>query len=357
MTTPYRHLSSAERAMLQTMLAQGHRASQIARALGRHRSTISRELSRNGARRDPDTGARTAYDGIGAHQRARRLAEAPGVKKLEAGSILLDRVRQRLRESLSPEQVAGRLAAEHPDDPAKRVCHETIYTAIYAMPKGDLKTEVVACLRQRTGKRRPRSRGKDRARIADMTSIHLRPPEVADRVVPGHWEGDLIKGARNASAVGTLVERTTRLVKLVKMPGLSATSALAAFTRAFASIDGAMARTLTYDQGIEMARHRDFTAATGITVYFADPHSPWQRGTNENTNGLIRQYLPKGMDLASVTQAELDAIAHALNTRPRKVHKFRTPLEVWHGTGPGYDPSTDEKPLGVQTSDAARARD
>jgi transposase, IS30 family len=331
MANHYQQLTSAERATIMAMLAEGVAQSQIARDLGRSRSTISRELARNGSAADLETGARKLYDAMAAQVRRAEQLAAPRARKLEEGSVLLDVIRQKIKAGLSPEQIAGVLKVQHPDDPSRRVCHETIYTAVYVMPRGDLRTEVVACLRQARGKRRPRSRGEKRARIPDMTSINLRPPEVEDRVAPGHWEGDLIKGKANRSAVGTLVERSSRLVKIVKMPGLCSTSTLRAFTEAFASTDGAMAKTLTYDQGIEMARHRDLTAATGIKVYFADPHSPWQRGSNENTNGLIRQYLPKGMDLSKVTQDELDFIAAKLNNRPRKMHKFKSPLEVFEG--------------------------
>jgi transposase, IS30 family len=329
MANQYGHLSLGERITLQAMLADGRRESEIARALGRHRSTISNELERNGSRLDRDTGWRQSYDAIAAHQRyADRLA-APRAKKLAEGTPLLGYVCEKLRQSWSPEQIAGRLRIDNPDDRGARVCHETIYTAIYVMPRGNLKLELVAALRQHTGKRRPRSRGQDRGRIADMTSIHVRPPEIEDRAVPGHWEGDLIKGARNASAIGTLVERTSRLVKLVRMPNLTAAGALEAFTNAFASVDASMAKTLAYDQGIEMARHKDLTEATGLKVYFADPHSPWQRGSNENMNGLVRDFYPKGMDFSNVTQDELDHVAHLINTRPRKMHKFETPLTVY----------------------------
>lgn len=329
MTIRYEQLSSAERATIMTMLAGGAKQSEIARHLGRRRSTISRELERNGSCADLETGARQPYDAMAAQARRDEQLAAPRKKKLAEGSVLLDIIRKQIREGLSPEQIAGVLKSENPDDRAGRVCHETIYTAIYVMAKGDLRSELVACLRQQSGKRRPRSKGKDRARIPGMTSIHLRPPEVEDRVVPGHWEGDLIKGKANKSAVGTLVERTSRLVKLVKMPGLCSRSALEAFTAAFAGTDGGMARTLTYDRGIEMARHAELTAATGVKVYFADPYSPWQRGSNENINGLVRDYLPKGMDLSTVTQEELDWIAAKLNRRPRKMHNFRAPIDIF----------------------------
>lgn len=329
MTNHYQHLSSGDRATIMLRLAEGVSDSAIARELGRDRSTISRELERNGARLDRDTGRRKPYDAIDAHERATELAKAPGTRKLEAGTVLMEMIRRDIREGWSPQQIAGNLKAAHPDDPSKTACHETIYTAIYCMPRGDLKIELVACLRQSNAKRRPRSRGDNRGKIPDMTSIHVRPPEVEDRVVPGHWEGDLIKGAKNRSSVGTLVERTSRLVMLVRMDNATADGTLAAFTTAFSGVHGSLAKTLTYDQGREMMRHKDLAIATGLKVYFCDPHSPWQRGSNENTNGLIREYLPKGMDLSKITQAELDVIAAKLNNRPRKMHKFRSPLEVY----------------------------
>jgi transposase, IS30 family len=198
------------------------------------------------------------------------------------------------------------------------------------MPRGELRRDLIDCLRFGHAKRRPRARGKDRrGAIPDMTSLHVRPPEVADRLVPGHWEGDLIKGSFNRSSVGTLVERTSRLVLLARMEDATAEGALAGFTAALNRAHEPMRKTMTYDQGKEMARHKDLTAATGVAVYFADPHSPWQRGSNENTNGLLRQYLPKGTDLSDHSQRDLDIIAHRLNTRPRKMHGFRTPLEIY----------------------------
>lgn len=325
----YHQLTSAERATIMTRLAEDVTEADIARELGRDRSTISRELERNGARLDRDTGRRKPYDAVEAHEEAQARAQAPGTRKLAAGTALMERVRRDIREGWSPQQIAGKLKEASPDDPSKRACHETIYTAIYCMPKGDLKTELVAYLRQCRAKRRPRSRGENRGRIPDMISIHVRPPEIEDRVVPGHWEGDLIKGAGNRSSVGTLVERTSRLVMLVCMDNATADGTLVAFTKAFARVDGSLAKTLTYDQGREMMRHKDLAIATNLKIFFCDPHSPWQRGSNENTNGLIREYLPKGMDLSKVTQDELDVIAAKLNNRPRKMHKFKSPLEVF----------------------------
>jgi IS30 family transposase len=213
------------------------------------------------------------------------------------------------------------------------VSHETIYNCIYAQPVGELRKDLIACLRHANNKRTPRSKGQDRrGQIPDMLSIHVRPPEIEDRQFPGHWEGDLIKGEANASAVGTLVERTSRLLMLVKLPNpkpASAANVLQAFTDKLVSIAQPMRQTLTYDQGKEMALHKQLTQNTGMAVFFCDPHSPWQRGSNENMNGLVRQYLPKGTDLSSDTQRELNAIAYRLNTRPRKCLNLATPLEVF----------------------------
>lgn len=208
--------------------------------------------------------------------------------------------------------------------------HETIYTAIYATPRGALRKELVGLLRQGRGARRPRSRGMSRRGVLpDIVSIHVRPPEVEDRVMPGHWEGDFIKGARNQSSVGVLVERHSRLVLLAKMEKATAEAALHGFTEKLNSIARPMRQTLTYDQGKEMARHEELSANTGVRAYFCDPHSPWQRGSCENTNGLLRQYLPKGADLSVYSQEQLDAIADRLNTRPRKTLDWRTPLQVF----------------------------
>ena len=214
----------------------------------------------------------------------------------------------------SPQQISGTLKRIWPRDPSMHVSHETIYNAIYARPRGELRRELVACLRQAHSTRKPRTRGQDRrGQLADMLSIHVRPPEVEDRVMPGHWEGDFIKGAANRSAVGVLVERTSRLVLLAKMEDASAASALVGFTAKLNSIAAPLRQSLTYDQGKD----------------FCDLHSPWQRGTCENTNGLLRQYQPKGTDLSVYTQDELDAIADSLNNRPRATHAFHSPLEVF----------------------------
>ena len=208
--------------------------------------------------------------------------------------------------------------------------HETIYNAIYLHPRGELKRELIACLRHHNQTRKPRSRGTDRrGQIADMQSIHIRPAEIEDRLIPGHWEGDLIKGAGNRSSVGTLVERTTSFVVLAKMDNATTKTVVESFAAVLNREPAALRKTMTYDQGREMHGHAILTERTGVQIYFADPHSPWQRGSNENTNGLLRQYMPKGSDLSIYSQDELDAIALSLNTRPRARLGFQTPLTVY----------------------------
>lgn len=333
----YSQLSIEERTMIQTQLGLGIKPSAIAVELNRSASTISRELSRNGwARpktcRGPGRPALAGgYRAEHAQKRAHAYTATPRVeRRLRPGTALWAHVMWYLQVGYSPEQIAGTLALVHSDIPSLQVSHETIYTAIYAMPRGELRTEVIGWLRFGHAKRRPRTRGEDRrGRIPDMVSIHDRPPEVEERLVPGHWEGDLIKGAYNRSAVGTLVERTTLFTVLSKMADASAEAALSGFSHVLNRIDAQNRLSLTYDQGREMAAHQQLTELTGVKVYFADPHSPWQRGINENTNGLLRQYLPKGSDLSVFTQEELDAIAWQLNTRPRKSLGFKCPAELF----------------------------
>ncbi len=316
----YTQLSLAERVELRIGLARGDSLRHIARCLGRDASTLSRERKRGrvGAlAHDPDAAVAHALRG---RQRAGR--------KLQPGTPLWDGMMERLRCGWSPEQIAGGLKHDHPDEPDRRVSHETIYRALYALPKGELKKELLALLRQAGRARRPRSGGKKRSEVLkDITPISARPAEVETRMIPGHWEADLIKGKGNKSAVATLVERTTRFTILAWMPDASAASALAAFTQALQDLPSMMRKTLTYDRGSEMARHAELAERLQIKIYFAEPYSPWQRGTNENTNGLIRQYLPKGIDLSPANQSYLNDIAMSLNTRPRKTHGFRTPIE------------------------------
>ncbi len=333
----YTQLSLQERTMIHTQLEMGLTPAAIARGLNRSASTLSRELRRNGwtrptphrsPGRPPIAGG---YRAAAAQTRAHACTVTPRVvRRLRPGTALWDQVTRYLKVGYSPEQIAGTLAVVHPDTPSLQVSHETIYTAIYAMPRGALRTDVIGWLRCGHAKRRPHARGEDRrGRIPHMVSIHARPPEVEERLIPGHWEGDLIKGAQNRSAVGTLVERTTLFTVLSRMDNASAEAALRGFSHVLNRIEVQRRLSLTYDQGREMAAHQRLTDATGVTVYFADPHSPWQRGINENTNGLLRQYLPKGRDLSGFTQEELDAIAWKLNTRPRKSLGFKCPAELF----------------------------
>ncbi len=324
--THYQQMDYQERETISLGIETGLSIRAIARMLNRAPSSISREIRRN-APGDP-------YSCRMAQQRCvRRRRFAHPAPKLVAGNALFDEITALLQLHWSPQQIAAHLAKLHPGEPAKRASHETIYNVIYAQPRGELRKELIACLRMARAKRWPRSKGEDRrGQIADALSIHVRPPEVEDRQFPGHWEGDLIKGALNASAVGTLVERSTRLLMLVKLPHpqpASAVHVLQAFTDKLISIARPMRKTLTYDRGKEMSLHRELALATGMAVYFCDPHSPWQRGSNENTNGLVRQYLPKGTDLSGYTQEQLDAIADEMNNRPRKTLDWATPLEVY----------------------------
>lgn len=333
----YVQLSAEERGVLMAMKLEHASARAVARVLGRAPSTITRELRRNGyapACNQGGMGRPRIAGGYEAHRagvrsrRVRRQARHP--RKLALGSALWSQVRLLLEQGWSPMQVAATLKRQSPGQPALHASHETIYTAIYAVPRGALRKELVAFLRQGHGARKPRTRGTDRrGMLSDIVSIHVRPPEIEDRVMPGHWEGDFIKGARNQSSVGVLVERTTRLVVLAKMVDATAASALLGFTAKLNAIAEPMRRSLTYDRGKEMAQHVQLSANTGVHVYFCDPHSPWQRGTCENTNGLLRQYLPKGADLSIYSQDQLDAIADRLNTRPRKTLDWRTPLQAY----------------------------
>lgn len=331
MTKTYSHITSAERLVIESMLIQGHENLEIAQRIGVDGGSISRERSRNtvcGQRYDA-----AVADGLCV---ARRRKACAGKLKLGADfSTPLGRtVVEGLRCRWSPQQIAGRLRrmpkVEQAADELPSVSHETIYCALYAMPKGELRKELIGLLRKSHKTRMPRARGQARfTGIRDMTPIHERPVEVEDRVVPGHWEGDLIKGARNASGVGTLAERTSRFLILAKLEDCSAASVLESFTRRLKTVPAELRKTLTYDQGTEMASHSLLSQQVQIAVYFCDPHSPWQRGTNENTNGLIREYLPKHTDLSQISHQELTAIETSLNNRPRRILGYRTPTEVY----------------------------
>jgi IS30 family transposase len=320
----YSRLTATERATIMLMRREGRGVSEIAGVLGRCKSTVSRELRRQTYYGTlPYEATRASAQAFASSRRCRNR------RKLSPESDLFAEVAWLLRFGWSPRQIAGRLRRMHPDDSSLRVCHETIYRALYVLPRGELRRELLACLRQGHQNRWPRSRGiKRRERLPEELRIAARPEEAGKRLVPGHWEGDLIKGASNRSAVATLVERTSRFVLIGRMEGLDALSAQQCFERLFNDVPKNLRKTLTYDRGTEMASHRTLTARTGVKVFFADPYAPWQRGSNENANGLIRQYLPKGTDLAIHSQAGLDRIADLLNNRPRQVLDFKTPLEV-----------------------------
>lgn len=313
------HLTVLEREQILVGLARGDTLTAIARDLGRAVSTISREVRRGGGR--------ARYSAWRAHERAREQSRRPKAFKLGQGPLLED-VTARLKDLWSPQEIAARLRLEHPDRPEMHVSHETIYQALFVQGRGQLRRELTRCLRSGRTARKSRTGTDGRGRLPGMVMISERPAEVADRAVPGHWEGDLILGENSRSAVGTLVERTTRLTLLLHLPdGKSAEQVEAAMRKAIAAVPASLARTITWDQGAEMAKHIEFTTTTGIPIYFCDPHSPWQRGSNENTNGLLRQYLPKSTDLSVVTLDELIAIQDSLNGRPRKTLGYLTPSE------------------------------
>jgi len=323
---PSVRLSFTDRCRIEAMVEAGLSQAEIARRLGRHRSTISRELSRNATVRRGGS-----YKAPNAQSKADARARRPKPAKLATRLRLRREVQDRLVINHSPEQIARRLREDFPDDPEMWVSHETIYQSLYVQGRGALKRELVKHLRTGRTLRKPhRQAGQRRERFAGMVMISERPAEVEDRAVPGHWEGDLILGSTaSGSAVGTLVERTTRFVMLLHLPGgHTADIVQEAMVAKVATLPEQLRRSLTWDQGVEMANHVQITEATGLDIYFCDPHSPWQRGTNENTNGLLRQYLPKGKDLSFYGPGMLDQIAAELNGRPRKTLNWRTPAEA-----------------------------
>jgi transposase, IS30 family len=320
-----RYLDREERYELARLRGAGLPVRQIAVLLGRAPSTISRELARN---RDPRTGQ---YQPERAHRLAWERQRRPKSSKLARDPVLRGRVQQMLDRRYSPQQVSGRLKVLYPDDPAMRVSHESIYQSIYVYPRGELRRELKACLRTGREIRRRRGRREIRTRIVGVVPIGQRPPEAEGRLVPGHHEGDLIMGSKASnSAVGTIVERTTGYLTLLPLPGGHAAAAVAdAIIEQMSALPSWFAKTLTWDRGAELAQHQRITATAGIAVYFADPHAPWQRGSNENINGLLREYLPKGTDLSAWTPAQLAAIAGELNDRPRKRLGYHTPREAF----------------------------
>ena len=373
--TSGRHLSFREREDIAIELAKGCGIRAIARKLGRSPSTISREVRRNAATR----GGNLDYRASAAQWHADREARRPRPGKLVANPALREYVEMRLAGKISnaggvafdgpkvvwkkrravhrqsrrwstawsPEQIAHRLRIEYPEDPTMRISHEAIYQSLYIQGRGALRRELTACLRSGRALRVPRerTRGRNKSFIGDALMISDRPAEVADRAVPGHWEGDLILGL-GSSAIGTLVERSTRFTMLLYLPrmdgyprgqsikngpplaGHGAEAVRNAIARSMGKLPEQLRQSLTWDQGAEMAQHANLRIDTGLEIYFCDPKSPWQRGSNENTNGLLRQYFPKGTDLSRHTDRELDAVAHAMNARPRKTLGWKTPAEV-----------------------------
>jgi IS30 family transposase len=373
-----RYLSFAEREEIALLRAQGAGVRQIARAIGRDPSTISRELRRNAATR----GGKAEYRASVAQWKAELTAKRPKKAKMAANPALRTYVQERLSGQItrpngsavagprpprwtgnnkphrkdrawvrawSPEQIAQRIKLDFPDDVSMRISHEAIYQSLYIEGRGALKRELVWCLRTGRALRAPRERARRKtwAHVTPETLISERPPEVEDRAVPGHWEGDLLIGLER-SAVGTVVERTTRYTVLVHLPreegyrhkhtvhngpalaGYGALTMKNALANSMAALPEQLVRSLTWDRGKEMSAHAQFKVETGIPVFFADPQSPWQRGTNENTNGLLRQYFPKGTDLSRWSAEEIEAVAHALNTRPRKTLGWKTPAEAFN---------------------------
>lgn len=315
----YKRLNSSNRELIMIMLSHGTTFTEIARALGRSVSTISREVHN----RKTSAGAYSALD---AQRRADQAAKCHHIQRKLNEPRLWNFVEKKLKLHWSPEQIARELRTTYPEDSLMHVSHETIYAYLYVQGRGHFKKELTRYLRQHRPTRRPRGGQREyRGKILDMVSIHQRPAEVADRTVPGHWEGDLIMGARNQSALGTLVERMTRFVILVPLRAHDAVSVRKGFARNIRHLPLHVRKSMTYDQGKEMADHVQLTMDTKVQVYFADPHSPWMRGTNENTNGLLRDFFPKGTDFSKVTTTQIRRVQHILNERPRQTLGWRTP--------------------------------
>lgn len=325
MKNKYHRLTLADREEISRGLWAGENFAQIAKRIGRPTSAVSREVSSNVKRK------RRSYHAHLAQTKSSISQKHGRPKKLDQDEILKNYVYEKLKGKWSPEEIAKRMKLEYPDNMTMRISHETIYQHLYCLPRGELKAELMRELRQERKRRQPRRNSHYRKqRISDIISISERPQEVADRIVAGHWEGDLIVGTNHESALGTLVERTTRLTLLVPLSAKDAFSVRKAFARAFKRIPKQFTKTLTYDRGREMAQHKYFTEETKIKVFFADPYCPWQRGTNENTNGLIRQYFPKGTDFKTISILAIKQAEQGLNSRPRKILGYYTPSEKFY---------------------------
>ncbi len=319
----YQRLTMLEREEISRQIASGNSLRAIARSIGRAPSSISREIIQS------QVVERKYYRAVFAQQYSNRSRHKLRKNRKLANNIPLRKiVLYYLAKNWSPEQIAKRLIILYPNDMDMRISHETIYSYIYVLPRGELKRKFISCLRRAHKHRRKINKNRrERGAIQDYFSIEERPKEAADRTIPGHWEGDLVIGPRHASAMGTLVERTTRMAFLVKLNNQDASTIRKAFAGEFRQLPKGFKRTLTYDHGKEMAQHKLFTKETKITVYFAHPRSPWERGTNENTNGLIRQYFPKGTDFSKISNNRLKRVQDELNDRPRKTLGWYTPHE------------------------------
>jgi IS30 family transposase len=327
-TTTYRRITNKEREEISRDLAAGESIPEIAKELRRNRSSIFREIQRNSGK--------SGYRAFSASRRAQVAAKARrgGKSKLAAGERLRDYVVEKLKQNWSPRAISKRMKVDYANDMEMQISHEAIYQYLYVLPRGELKRTLIHALRQEHAYRHAKKAGQSaetRGKIAEMLSIEERPVEVEDRSVPGHWEGDLILGKYKRSALGTLVERTTRYTLLVPLGDKKdAVSVREAFAKAFCSIPNELKKSLTYDQGKEMSDHDRFTIDTGIQVYFAHPGSPWERGTNENTNGLVRQYFPKGTDFREISTETILQVQRKLNGRPRAVLDYLKPDEVFN---------------------------
>nr|WP_082343221.1 IS30 family transposase [Vulgatibacter incomptus] len=314
--------SVVERAEVSRGIQAGESFRKIATRIGRAPSTVSREVRA--------AGGREAYRAHLAEKGARQRARRPKPFKLVENALLRQAVEDGLRQRWSPQQIAAMLKVDHPKAPELRVSHETIYISLFVQARGALRNELATCLRTGRTRRHPGKRTDLKGKISDMVMISERPAEADDRAVPGHWEGDLIIGKDSKSAIGTLVERKSRFVVLFPLPnGRTAEEVRKALVAEVRRLPECLRRSITWDQGKEMAQHARFSVETNVSVYFCDPHSPWQRGSNENTNGLLRQYFPKGKDLSTYTRRELNTVAAQLNGRPRQTLDWRTPGEVF----------------------------